>query len=445
MEKKGNILAIDDELSILNSYKIILGSDYNFYSAETGEKGIEIFLKNNIDIILLDIMLTGKNGIEILKEIKELDPFVEIIMISALDNLDTAVDAMKLGAYDYLTKPFNHVKLINLIENILKIKQLTKQNTYMKDKLDKMEPSDKIIGEDEKIQNIFNMISDIADSEGTILITGESGTGKEIVARAIHRLGNRKDNPFVVINCAAIPKALMESEIFGHKKGAFTGAFSSQIGKLELADGGIVFFDDIDTLDIEMQAKLLRVIQEKEFERIGSSKVNSINVRFIASSNKNLLKLIEQGKFREDLYYRLNLFPIDLPPLRERRKDIPLLIDHFVEQYSKTHGGRVITISKKVKQILVELYDWPGNVRELKNIIERLLTITKGNVIYPANLDRINMRHKEISNLPLDEAKKIFEKEYISKILTTTNGNRKEAARILGIHRNTLLSKMRAY
>ncbi len=442
MENKSSILVVDDEYGVLQSFKMVLGSEYNVYLAETGENALKIFSENSIDLILLDIMLPDSNGIDLLKKFKETDPDTEVIMVTAVKEVKTAVEAMKFGAYDYIVKPFVVEEIINVVNRSLEKHLLLRKLTYLKDELERFQPFEKIVGQDHKMKEIFELISTIAESDGAVLVQGESGTGKELVARAIHRLGPKKDQPFVVINCAAIPETLMESEIFGHNKGAFTGASSIKIGKLEIANKGVVFLDDVDTLDIAMQAKLLRVIQEKEFERLGSTKLIKIDVRFIAASNKNLKHLAEVGKFREDLFYRLNVFPIELPPLRERRGDIPLLLEHFLKLYSKQSGKPLKKFSQSAAKILTDHYDWPGNVRELQNLVERLVTITKGNVIFPKSVSNFSINKKEVKDMPLKEAVDIFEKEFINDVLTRVSGSRKEAARILGIHRNTLQKKL---
>jgi DNA-binding NtrC family response regulator len=362
-------------------------------------------------------------------------------MVSAVKDIETAVKAMKYGAYDYVVKPFIVEDIKNIITKAIEKHHLIKEVTYLRDELERYHPFETIIGKDKKMMAIFDLISTISNSDGTILIQGESGTGKELIARVLHKLDSRGNHPFVVINCAAIPATLMESEIFGHNKGAFTGASSIKIGKLEIADKGIVFLDDVDLLDIGMQAKLLRVIQEKEFERLGSTKIIKIDVRFIAASNKKLKYLIEHEEFREDLYYRLNVFPIEIPPLRERRGDIPLLLDHFLEQYAKQSGKSPKRFSNSAIKILTEYYDWPGNVRELQNLVERLSTITKENIIYPRSISAFNITKKDIKDMPLREAVNLFEKQLIAEALERSGGNRKEAAKMLGIHRNTLQNK----
>ncbi|MBW2193640.1 MAG: sigma-54-dependent Fis family transcriptional regulator, partial [Deltaproteobacteria bacterium] len=325
MKKKATILVVDDELGVRQSFNMVLKDVYNVLLSGTGEEAIEIFRKDSIDLILLDILLPDINGIDLLEKLLETDPNTEIIMVSALNDVQTAVKAIKRGAYEYIIKPFKVDDVLIVIERALEKRRLIREVTYLKNALERYDTFEEMVGKDKKMEEIFKLISTISQSGGTVLLQGESGTGKELVAKAIHNRSLRHKEPFVVINCATIPATLMESEIFGHNRGAFTGATSTNIGKLEIANKGTVFLDDIDSLDNSMQAKLLRIIQEKEFERLGSNKVLKADVRFIAASNKDLETLISMGEFREDLFYRLNVFPIKLPPLRQRRKDIPLL------------------------------------------------------------------------------------------------------------------------
>ena len=444
MSKKATVLAVDDEIGVRESFDMVLKGEFNMLLAESGQTAIETFMKNSIDIILLDIILPDADGIDLLKKFRGLDPNVEVIMVSAVKELQTAVKAIKAGAYDYVVKPFVVEDIINIVNRALEKNRLKKEVAYLRDELERYQPFEKIIGEDIKMNAVFDLITTIKDGDGSVLIQGESGTGKELVSRAIHNLGNRQNQPFVVINCAAIPNTLMESEIFGHIKGAFTGASSNKTGKLEIADKGVVFLDDIDTLDINMQAKLLRVIQEKEFEKLGSNKLIKIDVRYIAASNKNLQELVSADKFREDLYYRLNVFPIMIPPLRERKGDIPRLLNHFLELNSKKMGKPLKKFSNSAVKLLMQHYNWPGNVRELQNLVERLFTIVKGNTIYPKDISTFNIAKREIKELLLKDAVDLFEKQYIGEVLEKVNGNKKKAAGILGVHRNTLQSKLSA-
>lgn len=441
VNRHNTILVVDDEKGVCQSFSMVFKNKYHVLVAGSGKEAIDIFTKKAIDLILLDILLPDTNGIELLKKFKDTDPTVEVVMVTAVKEIKTAVKAIKLGAYDYIIKPFDVDHVLNRAKRALEKRGLVKEVSYLRYELERFHLFEKMVGKDKKMKNIFEMISIISQSNGAALIQGESGTGKELVARAIHNRGLRSKHPFVVINCAAIPATLMESEIFGYNRGAFTGANHTSIGKLEIADKGIVFLDDIDSLDISMQAKLLRIIQEKEFERLGSNKVVKADLRFVAASNKDLEKLITQGKFREDLFYRLNVFPIKLPPLRKRRGDIPLLLNHFLEIFTKHTGKQPKTISERAVKAF-QKYDWPGNIRELKNLVERLVTITKGSTIRVKDLSFLNIDKKEvIKDLTLKEAVKTFEKQYIAQTLERVNGNRKKAAERLGIHRNTLLSK----
>jgi DNA-binding NtrC family response regulator len=434
------VLVVDDELGIRQSFKMVLKDHYRVLLAEDGSAAIEILTKNTVDLILLDILLPDINGLELLVTLKSIDPNPEVIMVTAVKEIQTAVKAIKLGAYEYIIKPFLVDDVVNIINRALERKTLNKKVTYLETELERFHPFEKMVGQDDEMQRIFELISIIADSDGAALIQGESGTGKELVARAIHRLSPRHDKPFVVIACAAIPQTLMESELFGHHKGAFTGATRTTTGKLELADRGTVFLDDIDTLEIGMQAKLLRVIQEKEFERVGTTKMIKIDVRFIASCNKDIKGLIKEGKFREDLYYRLNVFPIFLPPLRERKKDIPLLVDHFLSLNAKRTGKQQKSFSRGALRILQD-YDWPGNVRELQNLVERCFTITKNPVVHQEDIAYLRPKRPKIRDLPLKEAVSLFEQQYIGQVLESVDGNKSKAAMILGVHRNTLMAK----
>ena len=441
MEKKNTILVVDDEHGVRESFNMVLKDEYNLLLAGTGQEAIDIFTINSVDMILLDICLPDSDGLELLEKFKEADPKTEIIMVTAVNEVKTAVKAIKLGAYEYIIKPFIVDDILTVIGRALEKQSLVKEVTYLRNALERYHPFEKMIGKNIKMRKIFDLISTVSQSDGTVLIHGESGTGKELVARAIHNRGHRSNQPFVVINCAAIPATLMESEIFGYNRGAFTGATTTSIGKLEIADKGTVFLDDIDSLDINMQAKLLRIIQEKEFERLGSTKVIKADVRFVAASNKDLEKLISRGEFREDLYYRLNVLPIKLPPLRERRGDIPLLLNHFLELYAKNMGKSPKKISNEAVKVLTE-YDWPGNVREVQNIVERFTTITKGSIIDLKDIATLDMGKREKKDMTLKEAVSAFEKKLIFEILESVEGNRKKAAERLGIHRNTLIAKM---
>jgi len=442
MKEKAKILVVDDEHGVRQSFNMVLKDLYNVLLSGTGQEAVDIFIQNSIDLVLLDIRLPDIDGVDLLVKLKETDPNVEIIMVTAVKEIQTAVKAIKSGAYEYIIKPFVVDDVLTVIHRALEKRRLIKEVVYLRKELERYHVFEEMVGKDKKLRKIFDLISKISPGDGTVLIQGESGTGKELVARAIHNRSPRRNEPFVVINCAAIPESLMESETFGHIRGAFTGANQTSIGKLEIANGGTVFLDDIDSLSIKMQGKLLRIIQEKEFERLGSTKVIKVDLRFVAASNKKVDELISKGEFREDLFYRLNVFPIRLPPLRERKGDIPLLFNHFLELNLKKTGKPKKSFSEEAMETLKE-YDWPGNVRELQNLVERLFTITKGEVIQMKDISMFdNFGRRTIKDMPLKEAVNLFEKQYINEVLEGVGGNRKRAAEQLGIHRNTLLAKL---
>jgi len=442
MDKKAVILVVDDELGVRQSFNMVLKDNYEVILAETGIEALNILAKRAVDLVLLDILLPDMSGIEILEKLKGTDPDTDVIMVTAVNDVQTAVKAIKLGAYEYIIKPFVVDELLALIRRALEKRRLIREVAYLKSELNRYRSFEKMVGEDKKMVSVFNLIDTVAKGDGTILIQGESGTGKELAARAIHNRSPRRNRPFVVISCAAIPSDLMEGMLFGHEKGAFTGATGSRAGKLEIADKGTVFLDDIDCLDINMQAKLLRVIQEKEFERLGSTRVIKVDVRFVAASNKELKKLIAKGDFREDLFYRLNVFPVVLPPLRDRKGDIPLLLNHFLDLNAKKTGKPPKTFSKRSINLLTQ-YDWPGNVRELQNLVERLYTITPGNVLDIRDFSGYSLPKRETRDLSLKEAVSEFEKHYIASVMAKVDGSRKKAAEKLHIHRNTLSTKLK--
>jgi two-component system NtrC family response regulator len=383
------------------------------------------------------------DGIEVLKNIKEIDDSIEVIMITAVAAVKTAVEAMKQGAYDYITKPFDIEALKSLLKNPLDKRRLQKENRYLKSVVEAKSEFEKIVGVSPQIKEIFSLIADIAQNPtSTVLITGESGTGKELVARAIHNRSPRSSSLFVAVNCAAIPENLIESELFGHEKGAFTGAFERRAGKFELASGGTLFLDEISALPFSMQAKLLRAIQEKEIERIGGSKLIPVDVRIIAATNKNLKELVAQGEFREDLFFRLNVIPINLPPLRERKTDIPVLVEHFLHNFNLSFNKKISGLSPEAMEKLME-YNWPGNVRELENLMERLVALSKETALTAAHLPKEishldNDGKEDLYSMSLKEASQKFESDFIKKVLAKAGGSKTRAAKMLGIHRNTL-------
>ena len=403
---RANILIVDDEKSMRDSMQMLLRDSYNVQVAKSGKEAIEIVKLHSIDLVLLDIRLPEIDGIEILKIIKSIDSDIEVIMVTAVIMVGKAVEAIRIGAYDYLTKPFDIDAIQERIGKALEKKKLQQENISLRQLIESDFQFEKIIGKSRAIRSVFKTINDVARSNATVLITGESGTGKELVARAIHNRSSRKPKLFVAVNCAAIPENLLESELFGHERGSFTGATERQIGKFEIANGGTLLLDEIGSLPLPMQAKLLRVIQQKEIERIGAGYPTPIDVRIISATNSNLRQDIKAYKFREDLYYRLNVIPIHLPPLRERKEDIPLLANHFLHNTTREFGKKIKSF-KKDALTLLENYDWPGNIRELENLIERLVVLTKSEQIntehLPPEITGLASNPKE-GNLSLEEA-----------------------------------------
>lgn len=441
MDDRFTILVVDDENGVRQSFYILLKDLYKVVLAGSGEEALALFASHRIDLILLDIRLPDVNGIDLLARFKALDPQIEVVMITAVNDVQTAVKSIKSGAYEYIGKPFNVDEILAVIVRALEKRQLVRQVRYLKGELARHHLFEKMVGKHPTMKKLFSQIEAVSATDATVLLQGESGTGKELVARAIHNLSPRGDYPFAVVNCAAIPATLMESELFGHLRGAFTGAHTSRAGKLETADRGSVFLDDIDSLDLVMQAKLLRIIQEREYQRLGSTQVLRADVRFIAASNKDLHHLVGKGLFRQDLFYRLNVFPIILPPLRARRSDIPLLLNHFLSLQAKKNGRPPQTISPRAIQMLTN-HHWPGNVRELENAVERMVTIAPGQVLLPEHLPPLEVSEPDANGLTLKDAVSGFERKIITDTLASVGGSRKLAAAKLGIHRNTLLAKI---
>ncbi len=443
MVNNSTILVVDDELGVRQSFKMVLKDQYRLYFAEDGKTALDIFKQKHVDLVLLDILLPDLDGLDLLKQLREIEPETEVVMVSALKEIASAVRAMKRGAFDYITKPFEVDELLAVVKRALERRKLQKEIVYLRDELERFQPFEAMVGQSAEMKAVFSMISKVARAKGpgAILIQGESGTGKELVARAIHNRSQRKKQPFVVVNCGAIPATLMESELFGYSKGAFTGALERRSGKLEIADTGTLFLDDIDSLDINMQARLLRVLQEKEYEKVGSDRVVNVDIKFIAASNKDLRHQVSKGRFREDLFYRLNVFPIKLPPLRERKVDISELLNHFLCKNGKSNGMPVKSFSNRAVEALVD-YDWPGNVRELENFVERLFIVSRGDVIRCEDVLPLKRRNTRRETMTLKDAVADCERRHIKNILDTVNGRRGEAAKLLGIHRNTLTAKI---
>lgn len=440
---KATILVVDDEESIIETLTGILEDEgYEVIAASSGEKALQYFREFSPDIVLLDVWLPGMDGLEILKGIREINNITSVIMISGHGTIDTAVQAIKLGAYDFLEKPLSLEKVLILVKRALEKQRLEKENLALRTSISRKW---EIIGENPKMVALKNEIARAAASRGRVLIYGESGTGKELVARALHQLSDRQNKNFVEVNCAAIPHELIESELFGHEKGSFTGAFERKKGKFELADEGTLFLDEIGDMSLATQAKVLRVIETQEFQRVGGSRSIKTDVRIIAATNKDLREEIKNGNFREDLYFRLNVIPIHVPPLRERKSDIPLLVEHFLKEFARQYGQKVKKVSKSTLLALTE-YDWPGNVRELKNTIERFVIMHPSELIdvkeiYPY---REGGKNDYFSYRTLREAREHFERDFILKKLQENNWNVSRTAEELEIERSNLHRKIKA-
>lgn len=445
------ILVVDDEASVNKSIEIILGGNYQILKAEEPQKAWELLKTSPVDLVFVDLTFPSgdHDGFWLLEKIQNLGEKIIVIILSATDQAKTAVRALKLGAFDYIAKPYEAEEIQVVVDRAFETKRLETELDYLREEEKKNNRFEDIIGQDPSIRVIYDQIRKAASVESTVLITGETGTGKELVARAIRSHGSYKDKPFVAINCGAIPDNLMESELFGHEKGAFTGAIDRRIGKFEIADGGTIFLDEISCMEERLQVKLLRVLQEKEFERIGSTKTFHINVRVIAATNSDIQDLIRKKLFREDLYYRLNVIRVHLPPLRERPADIPLLARHFLSEFARQFSRKVTTFDDEALEVLKN-YSWPGNVREMRNVIERTMVLVDGPKIRKRDLpiDLILAQSTETNaegNFSLKAETEKFEKNLILNLLERNKWNQTKVADILGIHRNTLLQKLQGF
>jgi two-component system response regulator PilR (NtrC family) len=447
MTQQGLIHIIDDEPIIHEVLGDLLTSEgYEVESSLNGEEALEKYSPDTWDLILLDLLMPGMNGIEVLKRIKKIDPQAVIIIITAYASVDSAVSAMKIGAFDYIQKPFKHDELLLILERAREHKNLQDENIRLKDELKKKFSFENIIGKSSVINDVFETIKASAPTRSTILIQGESGTGKELVARAIHQNSDRANAPFIIVNSGSLPPDLLESNLFGHLRGAFTGAVSDKKGLFEAADKGTIFFDEISSLNMETQAKLLRVMQDREFMRLGGTKTIKVNVRVIAATNTALEDRIEEKQFRQDLFFRLNVIKIELPHLRKRKEDIPLLAKHFLDIYSKENKKEIIGVSEEVMEVFAN-YDWPGNIRELENLIERAVVLTKTKLITRNNLPPFlynskgkqkKIRVTSDSTGTLKEQTQRFQENWILEALRKSNGVQKKAAQLLGVKPTTL-------
>ncbi len=458
MPYKGKILIVDDEISIRESLSHFFKKEgYEVDLAENKSEALAIFSKYEYDVVFLDLKLPDGNGLELLRDFLEINLDSQIIVISAYGNIETAVSAIKMGAFDFLEKPFSIYQAKLALEKALEKKKLTLENLYLKLSLREKEETTPFIGKHPKIKEILEKTKIIAATDSNVLITGESGTGKGLLAKKIHEMDLIYKGPFVCVDCGCVVPTLFESELFGHVKGAFTGAYSSKIGKIELAQGGILFLDEIGNIPLDLQAKLLKVVEEKEFSPVGSIKTIKAKVRIIAASNKDLKEEVKKGNFREDLYYRLNVVRLHIPPLRERKEDIPLLAEYFLKYYAEKYKKKLKAFSPKVMDIFMS-YEWPGNVRELKHLIERIVIFSTKEIIsekdlylaefegeppikkeFPKEIFLENISEEHI--LPLEEV----EKNYILKVLEILNWNKSLASRKLGVDRKTLNLKLKRW
>jgi two-component system response regulator AtoC len=446
------ILAVDDEPAILELLSRGLGDEgYRVLAVDSGEGAVAKVREEKPEVVLLDMRMPGMDGIETLGRIRQFDKESSIIILTAYGSMDTVVEAMKLGAYDYITKPFDLEKLKSLIKGALEAKRLAKEVAPPK-RLEERYRFENIVGKNPKMFEVYKRIGRVVDNKATVLIRGETGTGKELVARAIHFNGILKDGPFVPVDCASLPEDLLESEFFGHEKGAFTGAIAKRIGKFELASGGTLFLDEIGNLNLTIQAKILRALQEKKIERVGGTQPIKIEVRIIAATHRDLEKGVREGSFREDLYYRLNVVLINLPPLRERKDDIPLLVEHFLRRYRSESEGKLKHVPLKTLDLLMK-YNWPGNVRELENVIERAVIMGKGDTILTQDLPLEMQKISDQSYLTLSSGGRLslkervgeLEKELITDALKETDWVQTKAAKLLGISRRIIRYKMEKY
>ncbi len=446
-----NILIIDDEESILESLSdILIDEGYRVITAKTAKECINYLHQENPDLLILDVWLPDIDGLEVLKKIKKDYPSIPVIVISGHGTVEMAVKAIKLGAFDFLEKPLSYDRVIVTVSNALRFRALEEENIRLRAKLSGRGLS----GKSRAIQKVREEIKRVAPTDATVLIMGESGVGKEVAARMIHELSPRRNGPFVEVNCAAIPEELIESELFGHERGAFTGATTSKRGKFDLAHGGTLFLDEIGDMSLSAQAKVLRVLQEKRFERLGGTKVIEVDVRVIAATNKNLDEEIKAGRFREDLYFRLNVVPITIPPLRERKEDIPILVEEIIAELALNTGLGKKRISNKVLEAFME-YPWPGNVRELKNLIERLVIMASGEEItledlppefHKKDAKSVSIREEEpwfvCDNFK--EARNLFEREFLRRKIAKFGGNISQTAEAIGLERSYLHRKLKA-
>lgn len=441
---KRKILVVDDEPDIVETLKFRLEAQgYEANGVSSGEEAIQKVKEADFDVVIADLKMPGIDGLGVLKAIKKIDAELPVIILTGHGTIETAVKTMREGAYDYILKPLQQEELKKAVSNALKMYRLVGEKRYLQQKLRASYNFGNIIGNSPKMEEIYRLIQKVAPTASTVMIYGETGTGKELLAHAIHFNSLRRERPFVAVNCSALPETLLESELFGYRKGAFTGAYTDKAGRFELADEGTIFLDEIGDMNPSLQMKILRVLQEREFERVGGTKTTKIDVRVIAATNRDVEKAIKEGTFREELYYRLNVVPIHLPPLRERMGDLSLLTEHFLQKYNQETGKKVQNISPEAMDSLMR-YDWPGNIRELENVIERAVILSDGESIVPEDLS-LNPSHIEPFMEAKDNLKEAlgeYEREHIIRILAKTDKNKSRAAQALGVSLSSLYRKL---
>ena len=444
---KFTVLIIDDEENIRNGLATNFElEDYEVKTASNGKDGLDLVAKGDIDLVITDLRMDGISGEEVVKRVTTETPGIPVIVLTGHGSIDAAVDAMKAGAYDFLTKPLNLDQLNLIVKRALENRELSLQHKLLKDEVESSASLEQMIGKSSEMQKVFSMIKKVAPAKASVLITGESGVGKELVANAIHNLSGRKDKAFIKVHCAALSESLLESELFGHEKGAYTGADTMQKGRFELAHGGTIFLDEIGEINQNVQIKILRVLQEKTFERVGGEKSISVDVRIVAATNKNLEEEVKAGRFREDLYYRLNVVHLKVPSLRERKDDLPLLINSFVNKFASENEKNIVGIDARAKSALFR-YDWPGNIRQLQNCIESAVVMSNGNEITLEDLPLSISEYSgdETISIPIGVTLEEAEKTLIQQNLAANKGNKSKTADILGIGRKTLHRKLQEY
>lgn len=443
MQKKSKVLVVDDEAIMRDSLRDWLtDAGYDVLTAENANQGLEIISKDKPAVAVIDLVLPGSDGLELLKKAKQISPHIQVIMITAYSSVNTAIAAIKEGAYDYIEKPFSPGKVELLISKLMERQALLEENISLRQKLEERYSFENIFAKSARMQKIIDMVKIVAKSNAPVLISGESGTGKEVVARAIHNQSYRKNKPFVTVGCAALPDTLIESELYGHEAGAFSGAQGQRKGKFEAASKGTLFLDAAGDLSINVQVHLLKALEDKVLYRVGGNEPIPMDVRLISATDKDMKKAIEAGQFREDLYYRLSVVNIELPPLRERQDDIPVLAEYFLKKFDEENQKKVTGFSADANDYLLR-YEWPGNIRELENAIERAVILAKGDYIEMADLSQqsLYLPHKALVGKTMRDV----EKNHILNMLIEVNGNCSEAARLLGISRMTLYNKIKAY